>query len=42
MRTFGRTCRGQKKIFVQLVRQTEHHLLTIGQYVGPMALKAML
>tara|TARA_Y100000310_G_C20621244_1_gene783407 strand:- start:11 stop:952 length:942 start_codon:yes stop_codon:yes gene_type:complete len=42
MRTFGRTCRGQKKVFVRLVRQTEQQLLTVGQPVGPMALKAML
>ena len=42
MRTFGRTCRGQQKVFVHLVRQTEKQLLTVGQCVGPLALKAML
>ena len=42
MRTFGRTCRGQQKVFVRLVRQTEKQLLTVGHGVGPMALKAML
>jgi hypothetical protein len=42
MRTFGRTCRGQQRVYVSLVRQTEKQLLTVGQLVGPMALKAML
>jgi uncharacterized membrane protein len=27
MRGFGRQCRGQGKVFVKLVRQTEQHLL---------------
>ena len=30
MRRFGRQCRGQGKVFVKLVRQTEKHLLTLG------------
>lgn len=42
MRTFGRRCRGQRKVFLTLVRQTEKQLLTVGQPVGALALKAML
>ena len=42
MRTFGRTCRGQQRVYVSLVRQTEKQLLAVGHLVGPMALKAML
>ena len=30
MRGFGRPCRGQGKVFVTLVRQTERHLLDLG------------
>lgn len=30
MRSFGRQCRGQGKVFVRLVRQTERHLLDRG------------
>ncbi len=30
MRGFGRQCRGQGKVFVKLVRQTEQHLLDLG------------
>jgi hypothetical protein len=30
MRRFGRQCRGQGKIFVKLVRETERHLLELG------------
>lgn len=30
MRRFGRQCRGQGKIFVKLVRETERHLLDLG------------
>jgi hypothetical protein len=30
MRSFGRQCRGQGKVFVNLVRQTEQHLLDLG------------
>ena len=31
MRSFGRQCRGQSKVFVRLVRETERHLLTLGE-----------
>jgi len=31
MRSFGRSCRGQGKVFVTLVRQTEQQLLDVGQ-----------
>jgi hypothetical protein len=31
MRSFGRRCRGQGKVFVKLVRQTEQDLLDVGQ-----------
>lgn len=34
MRRFGRQCRGQGKVFVKLVRQTETSLLTTGAPVG--------
>ncbi|MGH7261909.1 MAG: transposase [Nitrospiraceae bacterium] len=37
MRCFGRQCRGQGKVFVSLVRQTETHLLTTGAPVGTLA-----
>ena len=37
MRRFGRQCRGQGKVFVSLVRQTETHLLTTGAAVGTLA-----
>jgi hypothetical protein len=37
MRRFGRQCRGQGKVFVSLVRQTETLLLTTGQAVAPLA-----
>ena len=37
MRTFGRTCRGQQKVYVALVRKTEKQLLAIGRRVRPMA-----
>jgi hypothetical protein len=30
MRSFGRQCRGQGKVFVKLVRETERHLLELG------------
>lgn len=30
MRSFGRSCRGQGKVFVKLVRQTEQQLLELG------------
>lgn len=31
MRSFGRSCRGQGKVFVTLVRYTEQQLLDVGQ-----------
>ena len=31
MRGFGRQCRGQGRVFVTLVRQTERQLLALGQ-----------
>lgn len=31
MRRFGRQCRGQGRVLVKVVRQTERHLLTLGQ-----------
>lgn len=37
MRRFGRQCRGQGKVFVRLVRQTETQLLTTGEPVGALA-----
>jgi hypothetical protein len=37
MRRCGRQCRGMGKVFVTLVRQTETHLLEIGQPVLPLA-----
>jgi len=37
MRGFGRQCRGQGKVFVSLVRQTETHLLTTGEPVVALA-----
>jgi hypothetical protein len=37
MRRFGRQCRGQGKVFVSLVRQTETHLLTRGAPVVTLA-----
>jgi hypothetical protein len=37
MRRFGRQCRGQGKVFVSLVRQTETALLTTGAAVGALA-----
>jgi hypothetical protein len=37
MRRFGRQCRGQGKIFVSLVRQTETQLLTMGAPVVALA-----
>jgi hypothetical protein len=30
-RSFGRQCRGQGKVFVKLVRETERHLLALGE-----------
>ena len=37
MRSFGRQCRGQGKVFVRLVRQTETQLLTTGAAVVALA-----
>ena len=37
MRRFGRQCRGQSKVFVSLVRQTETQLLTTGSPVVGLA-----
>lgn len=37
MRRFGRQCRGQSKVFVSLVRQTETQLLTTGSPVVELA-----
>ena len=37
MHRFGRQCRGQGRVFVKIVRQTERHLLTLGK---PLALWA--
>jgi hypothetical protein len=37
MRRFGRQCRGQGKVFVRLVRQTETQLLTTGEAVVALA-----
>lgn len=31
MRSFGRSCRGQGRVFVKLVRHTEHRLLALGE-----------
>ena len=33
MRSFGRQCRGQGKVFVKLVRQTERHLLDLDESI---------
>ena len=42
MRTFGRACRGARKVFLKVVRQTERELLEVGRDVGPLCLSAML
>jgi hypothetical protein len=34
MRSFGRSCRGQGKVFVKLVRQTEQPLLELGEDIA--------
>jgi hypothetical protein len=34
MRGFGRQCRGQGKVFVKLVRETERHLLALGDPIA--------
>src|SRR3970040_463427 len=33
MRCFGRQCRGQRRVFLKLVRQTERQLLEVGEPV---------
>jgi hypothetical protein len=40
MRGFGRSCRGQGRVFVQLVRQTEQQLLQLGEPINTFGLKA--
>lgn len=40
MRGFGRQCRGQAKVFVKLVRQTETQLLEIGSPIAELAHQA--
>jgi hypothetical protein len=40
MRGFGRRCRGQGRVFVTLVRQTEHQLLALGEPITTFGLKA--
>jgi hypothetical protein len=37
MRSFGRSCRGQGKVFVKLVRQTEQQLLDVGETISTLA-----
>jgi len=39
LRRFGRQCRGQGKVFVTLVRETERHLLALGTPIEPGASK---
>lgn len=34
MRGFGRQCRGQGKVFIKLVRETERHLLALGEPIA--------
>jgi energy-coupling factor transporter ATP-binding protein EcfA2 len=40
MRGFGRRCRGQGRVFVTLVRQTEQQLLALGEPITAFGLKA--
>ena len=40
MRSFGRSCRGQGKVFVKLVRQTEQQLLDVGETISTLAQQA--
>jgi regulator of replication initiation timing len=40
MRSFGRSCRGQGKVFVKLVRQTEQQLLDVGQDITTLGQQA--
>ena len=41
MRGFGRSCRGQRQVFVKLVRHTEQQLLALGAPIKILALKAI-
>jgi len=41
MHAFGRRCRGQRKVFLKHVRQTERELLEVGRDVGSLCLSAM-
>ena len=40
MHGFGRRCRGQGRVFVTLVRQTEHQLLALGAPINTLGLQA--
>jgi hypothetical protein len=40
MRSFGRRCRGQGRVFVTLVRQTEQQLLVLGEPIKTLGFKA--
>ncbi len=40
MRRFGRQCRGQGRVFIKVVRQTERHLLTLGKPLATWAANA--
>lgn len=40
MRSFGRQCRGQGKVFVKLVRDTEQQLLALGQPIAALGQQA--
>ena len=42
MRTFGRKCRGNGKVYLNLVRETENRLLKQGSQVVPLALCAQM
>ena len=42
MRTFGRKCRGNGKVYLKLVREAERRLLSIGSQVLPLALSAQM
>jgi len=42
MRTFGRKCRGNGKVYLKLVREAERRLLSIGSKVLPLALSAQM
>src|SRR5262249_61235107 len=41
MRGFGRRCRWQGRVFVTLVRQTEHQLLKVGEPIKAFGLKTI-